>query len=73
MILSSLTVQPAYRVHVPRWAIAPTSGAKTEAIRTDNGSKFPCQRGLPRLLAHQFISAISTARNNEAPAKIRSA
>ncbi|SFI01715.1 RES family NAD+ phosphorylase [Modicisalibacter xianhensis] len=27
MILTSLADQPAYRVHVPRWAIAPTSGA----------------------------------------------
>jgi len=27
MILSSLIEQPAYRIHVPRWAIAPTSGA----------------------------------------------
>lgn len=27
MILTSLTDLPAYRVHVPRWASAPTSGA----------------------------------------------
>lgn len=27
MIITGLTDQPAYRVHVPRWAIAPTSGA----------------------------------------------
>lgn len=44
-----------------------------KSITLDNGSEFACHEGLPRPLVRQLITVMPSARDNEAPTKIRTA